>query len=154
MDKFAVDDSVSYFNDQIIPDLLILNILNSAEIIPKPREGYVFINDASIGDKGFVDINKLDNELTKMENPPCFCFDVIEDKWGGIDITNVINDELHDWYDNAIEHVKNREELINYVNQWNSKQKISQFFVNERKIIILDEKRFQSLRDHLNKCSF
>lgn len=116
-------------------------ILKNATIIEKPTHGWVYTNNEQYGHAGFFELDDI-NDFFDENEKPFFVFDCDVNKWAGIDIDDVLANELENWYDGAGDHIVDYDELVNFVKQWNKKQHLTEYLPNMEKIIILDRERF------------
>lgn len=126
----------------------LIKRLKAAEIIDKPSHGWLYSNNELIGNCGYFEINNLDEinlVLGGIEDKPCFLFDCDEEKWGGIDIDDAIENELCDWFEDAAGQVSHYDELKEFISKWNAKQHVFQYFPNYGRVIVLDRVKFNQL---------
>lgn len=126
----------------------LIEKLKSAEIIEKPSHGWLYSDNEFIGNYGYFEINNLDEidlVLDGVEDKPCFLFDCNEEKWSGIDIDEAIENELCDWFEDASEQISHYDELNAFINEWNAKQHVCQYYPNYNRIIVLDTVKFNEL---------
>lgn len=119
-----------------------LDGLRKAERITTPTTKFVF-SDCN----GFFSLERIDDviDLSAGDDMPFFVYDCDRQVWGGLaPASDLIEAALEgDWFDGAEDHAVHVDELQASLNQWNAKQNIEQFVWTDKRIIVLDEKRFE-----------
>lgn len=120
--------------------------LRKAERITTPTTKFVF-SDCISQHNGFFPLESIDDaiDLSAGDDMPFFVYDCDRQVWGGIGpASELIEAALEgDWFDGAEDHAVHVDELQASLNQWNAKQNIEQFVWTDKRIIVLDEKRFE-----------
>lgn len=120
----------------------IKKIIN-ATIIEKPTHSIVYSRNESLGNDGFFDLDDIDDYIDSDDDKPFFVFDCDEDKWKGINIQSVLEDAMEDFYEGARDQINDIEELEKFIDEWNAKQNVCQYYPNFNRIIVLDKQRFE-----------
>lgn len=118
-------------------------ILKNAAILEKPTHGWVYADEKITGFGGFFELDNIDDFFYEKIKP-FFVFDCDIHKWAGIDVDDVLDNEMNNFYEGADDQIVDYDELVNFVEQWNSKQHLSEYLCNLGRIIILDREQFDS----------
>lgn len=117
--------------------------LKSAQIIEKPTHGWVHSPDATRrGVEDIFELVNIDVYFDEIEKP-FFVFDCDQERWDGIEVYEIINSSLCNFYDGAESQITDYEELEKFIESWNKKQNVVQYIANYTRIIVLDAVRFE-----------
>lgn len=119
--------------------------IKQAIVIDEPSYDWVFFENSETGCEEFCLFEDIDYYLSNFENKPCFVWDCYIEKWMGINTDDVLESELRDWFEGAEDQVVDHNELVAFIDKWNAKQKIRQYYPNYERIIVLDLVKFNNL---------
>lgn len=119
--------------------------LRSAERISEPTSRYVFSESVSYKD-GYFELAQLEEvvDLEGGDDVPFFVYDCDRTKWHGFDAEKLIEAAFEsDWFEDADKHVVDFDGLEAFLEEWNAKQTLEQWMWTSKRIIVLDEQKFE-----------
>lgn len=103
---------------------------------------YINLNDYEDSSLTLVEIvTAFCLDRVKAIPVPSFVFDCDEEEWKGLDLDQVIENELEEWFDDAADYLYGLDELKAAVKKFNAAQSLTQYHGNDS-VIVLDPVAF------------
>ena len=117
----------------------------NAKRVTKPTNDANYVYCEGFGNEGYISWDDIHTECeSEGKESPVFIYDCDVQKWEGFNADDLVENYFEDaeWFEDAADQVKATEELETFLKEWNKKQTLEQYWPNDDRIIVLDEKRF------------